>query len=249
MRATLRATMHVLTGAYAVDAIDDQAELRRFERHLRRCQPCAGEVRGMTETAARLGVAAAQPAPPGLRDRVLDSVARTRQLPPAIDHRRARRLTRPGQMPRLGWVVAAVSVVLIFVLQVALLRAHDQLNQARSRQAALAAVLAAPDARAATAPTSAGGRATVVYSLRRHSLIVTMAQLPSPPAGKVYELWLLGPPRVRPAGLLPAGNRGRSAPVLVAGLISGDQLGLTVEPAGGTSRPTTTPILVLPLRA
>ncbi len=37
--------------------------------------------------------------------------------------------------------------------------------------------------------------------------------------------------------------------MLVAGLISGDQLGLTVEPAGGTSRPTTTPILVLPLRA
>jgi hypothetical protein len=35
----------------------------------------------------------------------------------------------------------------------------------------------------------------------------------------------------------------------VSRLVSGDQLGLTVEPAGGTSRPTTTPILVLPLRA
>ncbi len=240
--------MHVLTGAYAVDAIDDQAELRRFERHLRRCQQCAGEVRGMTETAARFGFAASQPAPPGLRDRVLESVAKTRQLPSAANRHRARRPARPSQMPRLGWVVAAVSLVLIFVLQIALLRAHDQLNQVRSRQAALTAVLAAPDARAVTAPTSAGGQATVVYSLRRHSLIVTLAQLPSPPAGKVYELWLLGPHQVRPAGLLPAGNRSRSAPVLVPGLISGDQLGLTVEPAGGTSRPTTTPILVLPLR-
>jgi hypothetical protein len=244
-----RAALHLLTGAYAVDAIDGQAELRRFERHMRRCQQCVGEVRGMTETASRLGFAAAQPAPPGLRDRVLASVAQTRQLPPVTDHRRARAAARPGQMPRLGWVVAAVSLVLILVLTIALLQARDQLNQARSRQTALAAVLAAPDARAVTASTSAGGRATVVYSLREHSLIVTLAHLPSPPAGKVYELWLLGPPKVRPAGLIPAGTRGRSAPVLVAGLISGDQLGLTVEPAGGTSRPTTTPILVLPLRA
>ena len=246
---SLRTALHVLTGAYAVDAIDDQAELRRYERHMRRCQQCISEVRGMTETAARLGFAAAQPAPAGLRDRVLDSVAQTRQLPPAVDHHRARPAARTSQLPRLGWVVAAVSLVLIFVLTAALLQAHNQLDQARSRQAALAAVLAAPDARAVTAPTSAGGRATVVYSLRKHSLIVTLAQLPSPPAGKVYELWLLGPPRVRPAGLLPAGTRGRSAPVLVAGLVGGDQLGLTVEPAGGTSRPTTTPILVLPLRA
>jgi len=241
--------MHVLTGAYAVDAIDDQAELRRFERHIRRCQQCVGELRGMTATATRLGFAASEPAPSGLRDRVLTSVARTRQLPPATDHHRSRPAARPSQMPRLGWVVATVSLVLIFVLTVALVQTHDRLDQVRSRQAALAAVLAAPDARAVTASTSAGGRATVVYSLRKHALIVTLAQLPSPPAGKVYELWLLGPPHVRPAGLLPAGPRGRSAPVLVAGLVSGDQLGLTVEPAGGTSRPTTTPILVLPLRA
>jgi anti-sigma-K factor RskA len=152
-------------------------------------------------------------------------------------------------MPRLGWVLAAVSLVVIIGLTAALIQAHGRLDRARSRQAALAAVLAAPDARAVTAATSAGGRATVVYSLEKHSLIVTLAQLPPPPAGKAYELWLLGPPKVRPAGLLPAGTRGRSAPVLVAGLVSGDQLGLTVEPAGGTRRPTTTPILVLPLRA
>jgi anti-sigma-K factor RskA len=87
-----------------------------------------------------------------------------------------------------------------------------------------------------------------VYSLARHALIVTSAQLPPPPPGKVYELWLLGPPQVRRAGLLPASAHGHTPAVLVKGLVPGDQLGMTVEPAGGTSRPTTTPILVLPLR-
>lgn len=244
-----RADRHILAGAYAVDAIDDQAERSRFEHHLQRCQLCASEVRGMTETAARLGFAASQPAPPSLRERVLAGAARTRQLPPAGDHHRSLAGPRPGRMPRRVWLAAAASLVVIIGLVAALLQTQSRLDQVRSQQAALAAVLAAPDARAITQATSAGGTATVVYSLKRHALIVTSAQLPPPPQGKVYELWLLGPPRVRPAGLLATGTHGRSAPVLVAGLVSGDQLGLTVEPAGGTRRPTTTPILVLPLRA
>jgi hypothetical protein len=35
--------------------------------------------------------------------------------------------------------------------------------------------------------------------------------------------------------------------VLAAGLTSADKVGVTVEPAGGTSSPTTTPILVMTL--
>ncbi len=182
MISPLRTALHVLTGAYAVDAIDDRAELARFERHMRRCQQCSGEVRDMTETATRLGLVASQPAPFAMRDRVLNSVAQTRQLPPATDRRRSPATPRPGRMPRLGWVAAAVSLVVIIGLTAALLQTQGRLDQARSRQAALAAVLAAPDARAVTRPTSAGGRATVVYSLRKHSLIVTLAQLPAPPA-------------------------------------------------------------------
>ncbi|MCW2906309.1 MAG: hypothetical protein JWL68_1098, partial [Actinomycetia bacterium] len=40
---------------------------------------------------------------------------------------------------------------------------------------------------------------------------------------------------------------GRTAPLLAAGLAAGDAVALTVEPAGGTSHPTTTPIVVVPL--
>jgi hypothetical protein len=35
--------------------------------------------------------------------------------------------------------------------------------------------------------------------------------------------------------------------VVAAGIVKGDKLGLTVEPAGGSKQPTTTPILALPL--
>jgi len=38
-----------------------------------------------------------------------------------------------------------------------------------------------------------------------------------------------------------------TGPVLASGLRSGDQLGLTIEPAGGSPHPTTATILVLAL--
>jgi anti-sigma-K factor RskA len=57
----------------------------------------------------------------------------------------------------------------------------------------------------------------------------------------------MGPPRTRSAGLIPLAAEGRTAPLLAAGLRAGDRVGVTVEPAGGTSQPTTTPILVMPV--
>jgi anti-sigma-K factor RskA len=149
----------------------------------------------------------------------------------------------------VAWLVAAASVIAVITLTVALVQTRSQLDRARQQQARIAAVLAAPDARAISQPTSAGGTATVVYSRSNRALVVTSAQLPPAPPGKVYQLWLLGPPKVRPEGFLRPAPNGRSAPVLVPGLVRGDQLGVTVEPAGGTLKPTTTPILVLPLGA
>jgi anti-sigma-K factor RskA len=251
----LRANSHALTGAYAVDAIDDETERARFEHHVRRCQDCAAEIRGMAETATLLAFSAAQPAPPALRDRVLAAVSRTRQLPPLVEGQRQPEVrgAAPKQLlvwrRRLAWLVAAASLIAVIALTVTLVQTDAQFDRARALQARIAAVLAAPDARAISQETSAGGTATVVYSRERHALVVTSAQLPPAPQGKVYELWLLGPPRVRPAGFLRPAHNGRSASVLVPGLVGGDQLGVTVEPAGGTPRPTTTPILVMPLRA
>src|SRR6202034_772699 len=95
--------------------------------------------------------------------------------------------------------------------------------------------------------TSVGGTATVVFSRASHKMIFTTAGLPPLPASKVYELWLLTPGSARAAGLLPSPSGGRSAPLLASGLAAGDKAGVTVEPAGGTSQPTTTPILEIPL--
>lgn len=255
----LRHDLHTLTGVYALDAIEG-SERDRFERHLRRCQPCGNEVRGLRQTAGRLAVAEARVPPPELKERVLAAAARTRQLPPLAAGRlqpSADRLQpsaeRPQSaagrtwLPRLAAAFGAAGLAAAIVLGFALSSTQGQLDSARAQDKAISAVLTAPGARILTTRSTVGGTGTVVVAVSQQKLIFTASGLPPLPAAKVYQLWLMGPPRTRSAGLLPLPAEGRTAPLLAAGLRAGDQVGVTVEPAGGTSQPTTTPILVMPV--
>jgi anti-sigma-K factor RskA len=255
-----RRDLHALAGAYALDALDD-AERDRFERHLRRCQACQNEVRGFAATAAALGRAAAAQPPAGMKERVLAATTVTRQLPPvtATPRRRLAGIGRRGagagttrtfgMIPKIATAVAAVSLAVAVALAVITIGTNDNLNTERARNQAIAAVLAAPDARIVSGATSAGGIATVVASHRAGQIVFTSAGLRVLPSTQVYELWFLRPGQARPAGLVPAPVGGSTAPVLASGLESGDSVGVTVEPAGGTTAPTTTPIVVLAVPA
>jgi hypothetical protein len=248
-----RHDLHILTGAYALNAVDG-AERDRFEHHLRRCRPCGNEVRGLAETATSLAMAVAMAPPPRLKARVLTAAAVTRQMPPVTDRRRVpgrllHGATRMPWIPRLATAVAAVSLAVAVALGAVQLSTRHDLDSARAQNQAIAAVLAAPDARIVNQATAAGGTATVVLSRAQQKIIFTTAGLSALPATKVYELWLIGPPRIRPAGLLPPPSAGKTAPVLASGLVAGDKVGVTVEPAGGTSAPTTTPIVLMSLPA
>jgi hypothetical protein len=265
-----RQDLHTLTGAYALDALDDGSELTRFNRHLARCQSCASEVRGFREVATAMAFAATTDPPPELRDSVMTAVARTRQLPPEIrTHARPRR-TR-GTAPWLPWlsgvVAAAAVVVAVFfgfaqahtrgelnsaqaqnhALTQAQARVEAELTQARQHDQALAEILGAPHVTLLSHTTTKGGVAVVVLDAARRQLVVATSGLPALPAGKVYQLWLIGPVKIVSAGLLPTAQAGVTTPVVATGLVKGDRLGLTVEPAPGTKQPTTIPILALPL--
>jgi hypothetical protein len=245
----LRHDMHSLSGAYALDALEGGSERDRFVRHMSRCQSCTSEVRGFREVATALAFAAAAEPPPELRDRVLAAAARTRQLPPEVrTHARPRSArTRVPWVPWLSGLVATASVVVAVFFGLAQAHTQQELNQARAENQAIALVLSAPQVRLLTHSTTKGGVATVVLAADRHQLVVTTSGLPALPAGKVYQLWLIGKTKIVSAGLLPAATSGRTAPVLASGVVKGDTLGLTVEPAPGSAQPTTTPILALPL--
>ena len=242
----LRHDMHSLSGAYSLDALEAGAERDRFARHMNRCQSCASEVRGFREVATALAFAATAEPPPELRDRVLAAAARTRQLPPEVrTHARPRR-TR-SWVPWISGVVATASIVIAVLFGFAQAHTQQQLNQAQAENKAISLLLSSPQVTLLSRSTTKGGVATVVLAAARHQLVVVTNGLPALPAGKVYQLWLIGKTKIVSAGLLPAATSGRTAPVLASGVVKGDTLGLTVEPAPGSVQPTTTPILALPL--
>jgi anti-sigma factor RsiW len=238
--------LHVLTGSYALDALPD-LERAEFERHLPHCPSCDAEVRGLLETAARLAMARALQPPPGMEQRVLASTYRTRQLPPlAVDHQRRAQVSRlfagpPGRIPRrVAAFAAAASVAAAVALGVTQVSSQHQLESTRASDAAISRVVTAPDARIQTTRTRAGGSVTVVASAALREAVVTASGMVSPPAGRVYQVWVISPSGARSAGLMAGAGT-----LLASAVAPGDRIGITVEPAGGTSKPTTTPVAVL----
>jgi anti-sigma-K factor RskA len=244
-----RHDLHSLSGAYALHALDGPAERDRFARHLSRCPSCAGEVRGFREVATALAFAVTAEAPPELRGQVLAAAARTRQLPPEVTRDVRPQRTRPWVpwVPWLSGAVALASIAAAVFFGLAQSQTQDELNQARAQNQALSVVLSAPQVKVLSQVSTKGGTAIVVLAAERHELAVVTTGLPALPRGKVYQLWLIGKPKIVSAGLLPQAKAGQTPAVLATGLVKGEALGLTVEPAGGSAQPSTTPIVDLPL--
>lgn len=245
------ADLHTMTGAYVLHALapDEQAE---FERHLQVCPACAQEVRELSATAGRLGLAVAATPPPALKAQVMHRIAAERQEPPRVPHqgRRAGRARRGRALSRFALAAALAAAAAFGGVAV---RQHQDAQDAREeaqraqRQAEeLASVLAAPDARVSTTKLPDGARGTVVVSRDRNKAAFLTSGLPKPPQGKVYQLWFSDDGTMRSAGLMdPAATN--SAVLMDGPVNAASGMGITVEPAGGSRRPTSDPLALVNL--
>ncbi|WTW92109.1 anti-sigma factor [Streptomycetaceae bacterium NBC_01309] len=250
--------IHLDTGAFALDALPERERIV-FEEHLRDCKSCAVEVRELAATAARLGGATAGVRPPDeLRERVMRGIRSTRQEGPApVRSLWADRLRR-----RLPPVALAACVAAAATFGGVALWQHDQAQQARAqardaeqqsrgqaaRQAAITAVLTAPDARTATARFGNGATGTVVASPGHNQAVFLVGGMPPPPTGSVYQLWYDRAGHLAPAGFMDSSQP--SSAVLLAGAVGGaTAVGVTVEPDGGSARPTSAPVVLIALPA
>jgi anti-sigma factor RsiW len=229
--------IHALSGAYAVDALND-IERAEFDRHLATCHSCRDEVESLREAAAHLAESSAAAPPPALRARILDDARSVRPLPPTVvPHRH-----RVRRVPAIA-AAAALVVGLGAGLTTALWNPWQpdtvQLTMAdRIRQAA--------DAQTWSQRLPEGGTATVTRSRSIDAAVWESRGLESVPAGRVYELWLQAPDEtLAPAGLMSSGD----GEVILRG-DAGDAIGagLTVEPSGGSPAPTTEPLVFFDFR-
>lgn len=245
------AELHTLAGAYVLDAVSP-GERARFAAHLADCAECRAEIAELREAAARLGTAQAVRPRPGLREPVITAARRTGQLAPvtgAMPETDAR--DAGGRRSQAVRALSAAAAVIAVAAGVGLGThyADQSGEQAKRTGHMVTAVLGAPDAVMRSAPVRTGGMAVVVTS-RRERMGVFMARGLRPlPRARCYELWLMGPGGERPAGRLTVHASGMAGPALIPGMAAGDMVGLTVEPASGSLKPTSPPLVMVGRRS
>ncbi|QTE29470.1 anti-sigma factor [Pengzhenrongella sicca] len=233
-----------LLGAYALDAVDD-IERRAVDRLVATDPAAAHELAGLTATAAMLGAAVAARPPADLRAAVLAEAARTAQVSrPAAAGARGSGASarRPGVPRRTVWLAVAATAVGAALIPSGLAWQQAQQTQRAQEQArAVADLLADPQARLVRSEVTGGGTAVAV--LAADSALFSASGLAEPGDGKAYQLWVLHDGAAASAGVL-ADDDGQVR-AIAADFAPGDSLAVTVEPAGGSTQPTTDPLVVL----
>lgn len=230
--------LHALAGAYALDALDPQ-EREVFEAHLAECEDCAAEVRSFTATAAELSQITLAGPPPALRADVLSAISNVRPLAPVTDNVIP---LRRGRVTRWAWPAVAAACALIAILAGGWgIQQHRDANRTTA-SSAIVGVLSANDATAVSGAVGSG-HATIVFSRARQQVALLGTSVPTLPAEKSYQLWMIkkdagGSQVFTSAGTFAPASDGTVRAVAAGDLAGVSEMGVSIEPAGGSPRPT-----------
>ncbi|WP_280298784.1 anti-sigma factor [Nocardia neocaledoniensis] len=220
---------------YALDALDAD-QRRAVDDWLDAAGPdTAAEfraaVRRIQETTAAMTVTDAVPPPARLEAALMRALD---QLDPQV-----RPLTRreSGDRWPLRWLLAAAALIVAVGagswLAVVVDRPDGGSGAITAQQ-----VLDEPDSRESSVPIDGGGAMTVSQSATLGAAAVSFQDMPPLPADRAYQLWRI-----------PSGSSPQSVAVMtdeasvVTAVDLADTLAVTVEPAGGSPGPTTSPIV------
>jgi anti-sigma factor RsiW len=250
--------IHGLSGAYAVDAVDD-VERARFEAHLAGCAECRAEVASLRAAASELTSTTITAPPPSLRASVLRDISSVRPLPPEVRSEEgpapepvtvavpsapasleSKRAERSRRAPVRQWLAGVAAAA---VLATGGLVWHPWSSDTNTvRLTATQQVLQANDAQRFEKKV-ADATATIVRSPSLKKAVIVTANMPAAPDGKVYELWLQQGQTMVRAGLMPTGQA--NTVLLDGDATTAQAVGITVEPAGGSDTPTLPPVAVI----
>jgi anti-sigma-K factor RskA len=222
--------------AYVLGALPEQ-EAKAFVEHMRECASCREEVATLQPVVDALPAAVPQrTAPAELRGRVLATVqveAELRTAGGAGDRAGARRADSgarggwraPWRLALGGLAAAAAAVVLALALS----------GGGGARTRVISAHVSVP-------------RAEVSMRLRGDRGELLLARMPQSPPGRVYEVWVQRAGVVHPTDALFTVTSAGGASVGVPGSLAGASAVLvTAEPRGGSSRPTSAPVIAVRL--
>jgi anti-sigma-K factor RskA len=220
-------------GAYALGALDEH-EVEPFRAHLETCAECREELaqlQGVTDSLA-IAVPHAQPSA-DLRGRLMATVRGEAELLRATGHEadrpeRARSVWRWRVLPGLVATGALAAGVLIGALA---------LSGGSSQQTRVIQAQVLPPA---------GHDATAALRKVGSHVQLQVTGMPAPALGRIYEVWLKDgsrPPQPTDA-LFSVTSQGDGTVGVPGDLKDVSKVMVTEEPAGGSLKPTHSPVIV-----
>ena len=260
-------TIGAMLDEYALGQLS-QDERRTVETHVRECDTCAADLRELAVVMEGLAHSLdPMTPPPALKQRVMSSLASQPQEPArtvvepnavAIPPKgvKIRRGVHPGWLAAAAVVILGLGVALYSVdatrrlliddvqeaqAAVADLQRRLDLN---AEQADLAvSILTATDMQpvAMSGKENATGSTARAYWSPTRGLLIVANDLPMPPPGRIYQVWVIGSGTPFSAGLL--GEQGVGRGMLIAppprGVAPGAvTVAVTDEPPGGLPAPS-----------
>lgn len=249
-----------LAPEYVLGTLDDVTRARVLA-HLSGCPACRAEVAAVSQTFDAIGRSVPDAAPPaGLRDRIVAIPAAAAQQPPAA---------APAPVIRTSVLSIALRVAAAAVVAGSLWQwsaARQEISALRQRVAELQAqssdllfakasleeqvktvthqteVLRASDTVTydlSAAPVAPGAHARA-YVSHKLGMVFTAEGLPSLPAGKVYQLWVIVDAKPVSVGVFTPDASGRVHAVMDTPPIPAmpGTVAVTLEPTGGLPQPS-----------
>jgi anti-sigma-K factor RskA len=250
-----------LLAPYSLDAVST-SERDQIEAHVAECPRCRAEVDAYREVAAAMGNSV-EPLPEGLWSSIASRLPeRPAEDPPPMPHlhpvegpldrpseltiaRRRRQRLPGGPLATIGSFAVAAAAAAI-VLGIGLLHADKQVNQYKTAAAhqhqptMVQLAMATPGHKVVNLDTPADARLAQFVIVPGGRGYLLHSSFPTLPSKEVYQLWAIVAERPISLGLL--GSSPTNSTFTVSGTKSPYVLAVTVEPALGSTSPTS-PIL------
>ena len=235
-----------LIPAYGLDCLDP-AEAEIVARHLVSCDACRAELASYRELVGQLGLGVQEYSPsPELKQKILSAVHSApalngiKELPkhepkPERSSQKPAGISRFAELFRLvvpAWSV--LSVLLISVLSISNVRLNQRVDSLEQAATGFQTVmLSGTD----TSPSSTG---LLVISPDGQNGSLVVDQMPALEDNQDFQLWLIKDGERTSGGVFHTYSNGYGVLWIHAEqpLISYDEIGLTIEPSGGSATPT-----------
>jgi len=234
-----------LKDAYVLGALPEEERLE-FEQYLVAHPDLQAEIEELSTIAGLLAFSVPEQEPsPELRRRIMATVEGE-----AVQPRTSRRSWLAGLWEAVGprdLALAGAAILVIGLFSWSMLL-QGEVRDLQGRVQSLQSQPQGPQMIAlAGAGTEQGARAELV-TLEGDRAVLVAENMPPAPEGKTYQIWVIKGDTPQPSGLFEP--KGDSVAAVVENPVEGaDAVAVTIEPEGGSKKPTTDPMLVGKVKA